>query len=63
MLGRTLKKHNPFTKLEEVPSRENIPLTLGIDIKDLIAKLDTKGGFKGFSRKFLENQAIELEKD
>lgn len=62
ILGWTLKKHNPFAKLEKVPTLENIYLDLGIDMKGMIANLDTKGSLKGFSRKFLESQAMKLEK-
>lgn len=37
-------------------------LAFGIDIQDVIDDLETKGTFNGFSRKFLENQAIKFEK-
>lgn len=61
-LGQTLKEHNPLVKLSEDVTPKKITLALGINIKYVIANLDTKGIFKGFIRKFCEVQAIGLEK-
>lgn len=62
-MGQTLKDHNSFPKLGEVPTPKRIASYLGLDIKDMIANLETNGSFKDLSRKFLESQAIELEKN
>lgn len=58
IFDQTLKYHNSLTKLWRVPTPKKIGLSLGIDIKYMIDNLDTKRIFKGFSMKFLENQAI-----
>lgn len=63
ILGHTLKEHNLFAKLGDVPIIERTSLALGLDIKDVALNLETKGSLKGFSKKFIESQAITLKKD
>lgn len=55
IMGRNLKDHNPFPKLDEVVTPKIITLALGMDVQVVIANWDTKGVLKGLSRKFLES--------
>lgn len=60
ILGRTIKDHNLFPNLEEDVTPVKIALALGDDVQDIIANWDTKGIFKGFSKKFLEGEALKF---
>lgn len=56
ILGRALRDHDPFPKLDEDITLEKITLALSIDVQYMLANWDTHGNFKGFTKKFLEGQ-------
>lgn len=60
--GRNLRDHNPFPRFDEVIPPKRITLALGLDVYEVIANCDVKGIFRGFSRKFLEDQAVKIKK-
>lgn len=63
ILGQSLKKHNPFPKLSEDVTPKKISSALSVDIQVMLNDWDTKGIFKGFLRRFLEDLAVEFEKE
>jgi hypothetical protein len=63
IIGRNLKDHNPFPKLDEDIPPERIASALGLKVSEVVDNWDVKGPFSGFSRKFLEDQAKKMEKE
>lgn len=62
IVGRSLKKNNPFPKLNEEVTPNKIASALGIDIQVVVDNWDVMGTFKVFSRGFLEVLAVKNEK-
>ena len=63
IIGRNLKDHNPFPKLDEDIPPKRIASALGLKVSEVVDNWDVKGPFSGFSRKFLEDQAKKMEKE
>ncbi|XP_050895824.1 uncharacterized protein LOC127102497 [Lathyrus oleraceus] len=63
IIGRNLKDHNPFPKLDEDIPPKRIASALGLKVSEVVDNWDVKGPFSGFSRKFLEDQANKMEKE
>ncbi|XP_050876338.1 uncharacterized protein LOC127080048 [Lathyrus oleraceus] len=63
IIGRNFRDHNPFPKFDEGILPKRITLALGLKVSEVVANWDVKGIFNGFSRKFLEDQALKMEKD
>ncbi|XP_050890996.1 uncharacterized protein LOC127096475 [Lathyrus oleraceus] len=63
IIGRNLKDHNPFPKLDEDIPPKRITLALGLKVSEVVDNWDVKGPFSVFSRKFLEDQAKKMEKE
>lgn len=61
-MGRNLKDHNPYPRLEEDVTPKKIALALSIDLQDVLSNWDTKGTLKVFANKFLEDLALNFEK-
>lgn len=62
ILDRTIKDHNPFPKLEEDVTMAKVASVLCLDVNEVIANWASKGAFKGFTRKFLEDHAWKFIK-
>lgn len=62
IVGHNLRDHNPFPRFYEGIPPNSITSAMGLDISKVIANWDVKGIFNGFSRKFLEGQAMKMEK-
>ncbi|XP_050878259.1 uncharacterized protein LOC127082076, partial [Lathyrus oleraceus] len=63
IIGRNLKDHYPFPKLDEDIPPKRIVSALGLKVSEVVDNWDVKGPFSGFSRKFLEDQAKKMEKE
>ncbi|XP_050915984.1 uncharacterized protein LOC127131090 [Lathyrus oleraceus] len=62
IVGRSLKKLNHFPKFNEEFTPKKIALALSVYVQVVLSNWDIKGTFKGFSRRFLEDLAMEFEK-
>ncbi|XP_050919480.1 uncharacterized protein LOC127137027 [Lathyrus oleraceus] len=63
IVGLKLKDFNPFLKLEEEVGPKKIVLALSINVPIVLANWVEKGGFKGFSMRFLEELALKFKKE
>ncbi|XP_050875763.1 uncharacterized protein LOC127079424 [Lathyrus oleraceus] len=63
IVGRNLRDHDPFPKFNEGINAKRITSVLGLEVQLVISNWDKKGVFNGFSRWFLEEQAVKFEKD
>ncbi|XP_050877118.1 uncharacterized protein LOC127080871 [Lathyrus oleraceus] len=61
-LGQNLRDHDSFPKIDEGITAKRIASILGMDVQLVISNWDKKGVFNGFSRWFLEEQVVKLEK-
>ena len=62
IVGQNLRDHNPFPRFDEGISPERIASALGLEVSKVVANWDMKGIFSVFSRKFMEDQAVKMEK-
>lgn len=53
ILGRELRDHDPFPKLNEDITQNRITLALSIDVHDMLANWDVEGGFQRVYQKIL----------
>lgn len=60
IFGRSLKKHNPFPKINGDVTPRKIDSTLNVNVQVVLNNWDTKGPFKAFSRRFLENLDVDF---
>ncbi|XP_050890120.1 uncharacterized protein LOC127095482 [Lathyrus oleraceus] len=63
IIGQNLRDHNPLPKFDEGIPPKRITLSLSLKVSKVVVNWDVKGIFNGFSRKFLEDQALKMEKD
>ncbi|XP_050877524.1 uncharacterized protein LOC127081295 [Lathyrus oleraceus] len=63
IVGLKLKDFNPIRKLEEEVGPKKIALALSINVLIVLANWVEKGGFKGFSMRFLEELAPKFKKE
>lgn len=52
IVGRSLKKDNPFPKLNEVVTPKKIALALSVDIQVVVDNWDVRGPLEGFQEDF-----------
>lgn len=62
ILGRPIKDHNPFPRMEEDFTITRLASVLGLDANEVVANWEPKGVIKGFTRKYLEGHAWKFAK-
>lgn len=63
IIGQNLRDHDPFPKFDEGITVKRITSVLGLEVQLVISNWDKKGAFNVFSRWFLEEQVVKLEKE
>lgn len=63
ILDQPIKDHDPFPKLEEDVTKPKIASDLGLDVNEVVSYWALRGVFKGFRRKFLEDQDLKCIKE